>query len=174
MTSATDPPSPATIAAFPPESIEAFLACCAGDWLSLRSRFSLAEAAADPGTEEPDWHSSERGELKIAYLAAEAGDGPGGLEISLPDGGRQRLLFSPDGGFRGHARDGSATEGRWQLWPDGSLEMTSRQPGVTVQERIWFTKANLRLRSSVEHLPDGRLGRASFSSEIRRVSRPAA
>jgi hypothetical protein len=42
-----------------------------------------------------------------------------------------------------------------------------------VQERIWFTKANLRLRSSVEHHPDGSPGRASFSSEIRRLSRPA-
>jgi hypothetical protein len=43
-----------------------------------------------------------------------------------------------------------------------------------VRERIWFTKPNLRLRSSVENHADGRPGRASFSSEIRRVSRPAA
>jgi hypothetical protein len=42
-----------------------------------------------------------------------------------------------------------------------------------VRERIWFTKPNLRLRSTVEHRADGTPGRASFSSEIRRISRPA-
>lgn len=61
--------------------------------------------------------------------------------------------------------------GRWQLWPDGSLELTVRGPSVIVRERIWFTKPNLRLRSTVENHADGTPGRASFSSEIRRVSR---
>jgi hypothetical protein len=42
-----------------------------------------------------------------------------------------------------------------------------------VKERIWFTKPNLRLRSSVEQRGDGSPGRASFSSEIRRLSRPS-
>lgn len=173
MTRSTDPATEATIAPFPPATIEAFLLCCAGDWLSLRSRFSLEEAPADVGEEEASWHSSERGELKVAYLAPEGVGEPGGLEITPPAGGSHRLQFRPDGRFRGRAPDGAATEGRWQLWPDGSLELTSDQAGATVKERIWFTKANLRLRSSVEHRPDGSPGRASFSSEIRRVSRPA-
>ena len=43
-----------------------------------------------------------------------------------------------------------------------------------LRERIWFNKPNLRLRSTVEQRADGSLGRASFSSEIRRVSRPAS
>ncbi len=176
MTSATEPPTPATIAAFPPQTIAAFLAFCAGDWLSLRSRFSLEEASAEARQAEEDevsWHSSERGELTVAYLAPEGTDEPGGLEITPPTGGRHRLLFLPGGDFQGSAPDGTVSTGRWQLWPDGSLELTSQRAGTSVRERIWFTKANLRLRSSVENLPDGRPGRASFSSEIRRVSRPA-
>jgi hypothetical protein len=179
VTSATEPPTPATIAPFPPETIAAFLAFCAGDWLSLRSRFSLEEAAGaarqaeEEEEEEVSWHSSERGELQVAYLAPEQSDAPGGLEITPPSGGRHRLLFHPDGGFEGQAPDGAVSTGRWQLWPDGSLELSSARDGTSVRERIWFTKANLRLRSSVEHHPDGRPGRASFSSEIRRLSRPA-
>ncbi|MDM7953646.1 MAG: phycobiliprotein lyase [Cyanobium sp. CZS 25K] len=176
MTSATEPPSPATTPPFPPETIEAFLACCAGDWLSLRSRFSLEEATADAQeaeAEEASWHRSERGELKVTYLAPEGTGEPGGLEITPPSGGPHQLQFRPDGGFHGRAPDGTPRSGHWQLWPDGSLELTSERAGTSVRERIWFTKANLRLRSSVEHHPDGRPGRASFSSEIRRVSRPA-
>ena len=176
MTSATEPPTPATIAPFPPETIAAFLAFCAGDWLSLRSRFSLEEASAEARQaeeEEVSWHSSERGELAVTYLAPEEIGAPGGLQITPPSGGSHRLLFRPDGGFQGSAPDGTVSTGRWQLWPDGSLELTSERAGTLVKERIWFTKANLRLRSSVEHHPDGSPGRASFSSEIRRLSRPA-
>jgi len=176
VTSATEPPTPDTIAPFPPETIAAFLTFCAGDWLALRSRFSLEEASTEaPQAEEEEvsWHSSERGELQVTYLAPEGNDEPGGLEITPPSGGRHRLLFQADGDFQGHAPDGAVSTGRWQLWPDGSLELTSERAGNSVRERIWFTKANLRLRSSVEHHPDGSPGRASFSSEIRRVSRPA-
>ncbi|MEY3769109.1 MAG: hypothetical protein RLZZ11_2179, partial [Cyanobacteriota bacterium] len=60
------------------------------------------------------------------------------------------------------------------LWPDGSLELVSQQNGAELRERIWFNKPNLRLRSTIEQPADGRPGRASFSSEIRRVSKPAA
>ena len=55
---------------------------------------------------------------------------------------------------------------------DGSLELVITGDGREVRERIWFTKPNLRLRSTVETGVDGSPGRASFSSEIRRVSRP--
>jgi hypothetical protein len=182
VTSAPDPPGPAEAVPFPPRTIEAFLICCAGDWLCLRSRFYLEEvgsgglaASSGPGEspeEEERWHSSERGELTVAYLAPEGTGEPGGLEITPPDGGRHRLVLLPDGAFEGSSPDGVASSGRWQLWPDGTLELTREQAGTSVRERIWFTKANLRLRSSVEHRSDGRPGRASFSSEIRRVSRP--
>ena len=159
-------PSPDT-APFPPEQIGGFLRLCAGEWMSLRSQFALGEV--DAGDEDGDaWHSSERGELVVAFLEAETAGGAGGLQVGPKDGvAPQQLHFDAEGGFRSGEQ-----QGRWQLWPDGSLELVITGDGREVRERIWFTKPNLRLRSTVETGVDGSPGRASFSSEIRRVSRP--
>ncbi len=162
---------------FPPTDLVAFLRLCAGEWMSLRSRFALGEAKSegDADGEGDEWHSSERGELQIHYAdPAGAGD-PGGLRVTPQGQPPQVLEFAGEGVFRSSpAAGGAAREGSWQLWPDGSLELTLAEDGIEVRERIWFTKPNLRLRSTVEHHADGTPGRASFSSEIRRVSRPAA
>jgi hypothetical protein len=163
--------------AFPPSDLSGFLQLCAGDWLALRSSLALADPAptgseAAAGAEaaaEESWHRCERGELRIAYLAPEAPGDPGGLEISPPQRPTRQLHFTRDGRFH----DGGA-QGEWQLWPDGSLELGVRAGEREVRERIWFTQPNLRLRSSVERGADGSPCRASFSSEIRRVSRPPA
>jgi hypothetical protein len=165
------------VSGFPPADIRAFLTCCAGEWLALRSLLALQEdEPVDSGRGEEiqaeadeNWHSSDRGELVVAYLEPEAPEAPGGLLVTPPGGVPGRLTFLEDGRFLGEGQ-----EGRWQLWPDGSLELTIRGEETLLRERIWFTKANLRLRSSVEHRNDGVPQRASFSSEIRRVSRPAA
>ncbi len=150
---------------------------------------SMALASDDAGEAAGDgdgWHSSERAELLVAYLEPAASGEAGGLRLRPPGGGAVRELhFGHDGSFRSQAAPapgaaeatGAAAQqegGSWQLWPDGSLELTVRGPSAIVRERIWFTKPNLRLRSSVEHRPDGSPGRASFSSEIRRLSRAAA
>jgi hypothetical protein len=154
-------------APFPPQEIGAFLRFCAGEWMGLRSRFALdTDLEGENGDE---WHNSERGELVVAYLEPGAADAPGGLQVGAKDGTAQELQFSRDGSFRNGNQ-----QGRWQLWPDGSLELTLSSGEAEVRERIWFTKPNLRLRSTVENRADGIPGRASFSSEIRRVSRPAA
>jgi hypothetical protein len=116
-------------------------------------------------SEEAAWHSSERGELQVAFLAPASADHPGGLRVTPPGGAGRELHYRADGSF-GAAPDGAA-EGRWQLWPDGSLELILEGPGRVLRERIWFTQPNLRLRSSVEHRDGGRPGRARFSSEIR-------
>jgi hypothetical protein len=84
----------------------------------------------------------------------------------------RRLLFAANGSFSLDGHQGEQ-RGSWQLWPDGSLELILSENSREVRERIWFTKPNLRLRSTVESKADGTPGRASFSSEIRRVSRPA-
>jgi hypothetical protein len=89
--------------------------------------------------------------------------------VGPKDGAAQQLRFSGDGRFRTGEQQGS-----WQLWPDGSLELSLSSGDAEVRERIWFTQPNLRLRSAVESRADGTPGRASFSSEIRRVSRPAS
>jgi hypothetical protein len=160
-------PAAATGADFPPASIEAFLRFCAGEWMSLRSRFVLG-SAADAG-EGDEWHSSERGELVVHYLEPAAAGDPGGLSVGPKDQPPRQLLFGADGQF-----SAGDQQGRWTLWPDGSLELVVQQGSSELRERIWFNKPNLRLRSTIEQPADGTPGRASFSSEIRRVSRPAA
>ncbi|MFZ9850862.1 MAG: phycobiliprotein lyase [Vulcanococcus sp.] len=154
--------------AFPPESIEAFLRFCAGEWMSLRSRFALDTPEAGGGDGD-EWHASERGELVVAYLEPAAADSPGGLSVGPKGEAPRQLVFTGDGAFTASDR-----QGRWQLWPDGSLELTVSHGAAEVRERIWFTKPNLRLRSTVEHDAEGQPSRASFCSEIRRVSRPTA
>lgn len=154
--------------AFPPDSIEAFLRFCQGEWMNLRSQFDLGDEA--DGENGDEWHTSERGELVVTYL--EESEGPGGLSVGPKGSPPRQLLFSGNGSFRSQG-NGSTREGHWQLWPDGSLELVLSNGQTEVRERIWFTKPNLRLRSTVEHHADGTPGRASFSSEIRRVSKPA-
>jgi hypothetical protein len=151
--------------AFPPATMEAFLRFCAGEWMGLRSRFALD--AGLEGENGDEWHSSERGELQVTYVEPDSPGSPGGLQVGPKDGTAQLLQFSGDGRFRNGEKQGT-----WQLWPDGSLELTIRSNDTEVRERIWFTKPNLRLRSTVESRADGTPGRASFSSEIRRVTRP--
>ena len=152
---------------FPPQDITSFLRFCAGEWMSLRSRFDLDQAGE--ASEGDEWHSSERGELVVTYLEAGAAEGPGGLSVGPKGSAPQALLFSADGSF-----SSGDQQGRWTLWPDGSLELVVDRGDRELRERIWFNKPNLRLRSTMEQPKQGGPGRASFSSEIRRVSRPAA
>lgn len=161
--------------AFPPEDIRGFLQLSAGEWLALRSL--LGPDAPEPAEPTPDqarqtredaqsWHQSDRGEVTVAFLEPQEETDCGGLEVALPGGSRLTLSFRSDGTvvMREHC-------GRWQLAPDGSLELEMVEAGRRVKERIWFSKPNLRLRCTLEQSLDGRPGRASFSSEIRRVSR---
>jgi len=150
------------VSGFPPQNISGFLLCCAGEWLALRSR--LAIGGEGQGGDDDEWHDSERGELKVVYVEPDHAGAPGGLVIHPPSGVPQQLVFHADGLFLSGERNG-----QWRLWPDGSLELTLSQGDSEVRERIWFTKPNLRLRSSVEHRADGSPGRASFSTEIRRL-----
>jgi hypothetical protein len=153
-------------ATFPPATIEAFLRFCEGEWMSLRSRFQLgSDAEAGEGDE---WHSSERGELVVRYVEPSDSRQPGGISVGPKDQTPRQLLFAADGSFTAGDQQGS-----WTLWPDGSLELVSEQNDAELRERIWFNKPNLRLRSTIEQPADGTPGRASFSSEIRRVSKPA-
>jgi CpeS-like protein len=137
----------------------------------------------DPGqtATEPreQWHDSARGALLVAYLEPGEPHEPGSLQVTPPAldsraGTPQHLHFQAGGGFERRDQAGNTlSQGTWQLWSDGSLELTQAGTNAVVHERIWFTKPNLRLRSSVECRSDGSPARASFSSEIRRVSRPA-
>jgi len=182
---------------FPPQDLRSFLEFCAGAWLTVRSSFELEAGEAlpsedgpfraeAPAAQPPDaasagepWHAAQRGELVVAYLPPDQEGEPGGLDVTPPPqdgrtGAPQQLRFGAAGDFQRRGEGGEPeASGTWTLWQDGSLELTLTGREAVVRERIWFTKPNLRLRSSVEQRHDGAPGRASFSSEIRRVSRSA-
>lgn len=151
---------------FPPASLQAFLALCDGRWMSLRSTFAL------DGSD--DWHNSERGEVAMRHQTDS--QGADGLVVSDPEGRALSVLsFAADGGLSREAAGAVAgASGRWQLRDDGSLELSfPAAEGAVVLERIWFTKANLRLRSTTLVDAEGTPQQASFCSEIRRVTAPS-
>lgn len=177
------------VSEFPPSDLRSFLEFCAGEWLSVRSSFDLAAPIGedagggelgDPIADaaEEHWHAARRGELGVVYLPPEREGEPGALKVTPPAGEAgalppQELRFDRAGGFERHGAAGQPpSRGSWRFWPDGSLELSQTVAAGLVRERIWFTKPNLRLRSSIEQRNDGSPARASFSSEIRRVSRP--
>jgi hypothetical protein len=149
--------------AFPPEDPGSFLSLCDGEWMSLRSCFELAAGGDD------DWHSSERGELTVRCVSEQGALGQ--LQVQAPGGTSSTLTFAVDGQL---LLDGDSP-GNWRFWPDGSMELNlSRADGVLVQERIWFTRVNLRLRSTTAVDAQGTPVQGSFCTDIRRVSKPAA
>ena len=155
---------------FPPSTIEAFLISCAGEWIALRSQF----ASITPSQEAEAWHDSERGEIKVDYLAPSTSEAPGGLRVTAPGGNVTTLTFLAEGQALIVASSQETASGTWHFWPNGILELDCPAEDGKVRERIWFAKPNLRLRSSLAHRADGEPGLASFSTEIRRVSRPPA
>lgn len=162
--------------AFPPEDISSFLQLSSGEWLALRSLLDpeiaeswqkLPELASEQMELGEGWHQSERGELILVVIPAPSNNHWGGLQITLPDGSIHQLIFQRDGTVVINGISGS-----WQLSQDGSLALEINEATRIVRERIWYSKPNLRLRCTLEQFHDGRTGRASFSSEIRRVQRP--
>jgi|TARA_A200000113_G_scaffold38098_1_gene31104 hypothetical protein len=149
--------------AFPPEDPGSFLSLCDGVWMSLRSCFELAAGGDD------EWHSSERGELTVRCVKEQGALGQ--LQVQAPGGTSSTLTFAADGQLILDAD----SQGNWRFWPDGSMELNlSRADGVQVQERIWFTRVNLRLRSTTAVDAQGTPVQGSFCTDIRRVSKPAA
>ena len=152
---------------FPPEDPTAFLSLCAGEWMSLRSRFALSEG-------DDDWHQSERGEVTVHFEASDNTSRLGVLVVQPLDSPASRLDFAADGGLTLQSRDGEQ-RGEWHFWPDGSLELTMKSlVGTVVQERIWFTRENLRLRSTTAIDAEGSPQEGSFCTDIRRVPKPEA
>jgi len=151
---------------FPPGDLDAFLTLCDGRWMSLRSIFQLDGA--------DDWHSSERGELVMR--CSDGGSGAAGTLV-VSNGENQQLAamtFASDGVLAVQGSQGDQN-GHWQLHADGCLELAlPAAGGASLRERIWFTKANLRLRSTTLVDGEGTPRQASFCSEIRRVTAPVA
>ena len=147
---------------FPPDGLDGFLALCEGRWMSLRSTFALDES--------DDWHHSERGEVALTHIP-QVGDQH---RLTVADASGKTLavlVFTADGAVQ-RDEDRHAS-GQWKLRDDGCLALEfSAEDGAVVQERIWFTKPNLRLRSTTLMDGAGTPLQASFCSEIRRVAAP--
>ena len=151
---------------FPPDTPDSFLTLCVGDWMSLRSLFALSGG-------DDDWHTSERGELKVQSAPGQEAE-IGQLEVSSTSGSVNSLHFAIDGRLTIQSVT-QQQQGRWRFWPDGSMELNLPQPdGGLVQERIWFTRANLRLRSTTSLDADGHPLEGSFCTDIRRISKPSS
>ena len=152
---------------FPPADPAAFFALCSGEWMSLRSSFEPYNSGDD------DWHSSERGTVIVRSAPAEQGE-LGRLSVEAPGGLTTALVFQQGGGLS--IQNGADTQtGLWRFWPDGSVVLILQQSdGLEVQERIWFTRPNLRLRSTTAVDASGQPVQGSFSTDIRKVSKPAA
>jgi hypothetical protein len=149
---------------FPPADLGSFLQLCDGRWMSLRSLVQL------DGSD--DWHSSERGEL-VMQSAQEGPDGGARWKVCAADGRQLAAMHFAPGGELTLEASPTDQRGHWQLHGDGCLELTvAAADGASLCERIWFTKANLRLRSTTLVDQDGTPRRASFCSEIRRVTAP--
>ena len=151
---------------FPPSSLQEFLQLCDGRWMSLRSTFAL------DGSD--DWHNSTRGEVTMQHQSCAAGS----EQLVVGDGQGKTLSslsFAADGGLQRQGEGSQAgADGRWELREGGCLELSIPSgDGAVVLERIWFTKANLRLRSTTLVDRDGTPQQANFCSEIRRVSAPS-
>ena len=168
MTNASSTASaiPVTELPFPPTSLQEFLQLCDGRWMSLRSTFAL------DGSD--DWHNSTRGDVTMHHQSSAEGS----EQLVVSDGQGKplsTLRFTADGGFHRQGEGSQAgSNGHWELREGGCLELS--MPGVdgaVVLERIWFTKANLRLRSTTLVDRDGTPQQANFCSEIRRVSAPS-
>ena len=150
----------------PPATVQELLERCAGRWLSLRTLVTISH-------EEEGWDRSESAQLEFSWQPTE--EGPELGVLGLHGGNRQP-------GFRLHMVGGAqdregrfeGSDGRRGLWRfdrDHVLQLTWCSGDQQFDERIWFSKANLRLRSrTISCSSDPSAVQAcAFYSEIRRL-----
>lgn len=181
--------SPASF--YPPSTAADVLKLCAGDWLSLRTLISVSDR-------EEGWHTSERKTFRLTWTAPGDSNNPATTAVPPPTNGQRPLgtltltaadlppfwlSFQCPGedlspGCGGSFRGSDGRTGHWRFNVEGVLELGWAAALHQVSERIWFTKANLRLRSRTVHGPGGADGSVvescAFYSDIRRVPRPPA
>lgn len=140
---------------------------CAGRWLSLRTLVTVSH-------EEEGWDRSESAQLEFSWRPAEPGPELGVLRLHgtrQPDFQLHMAGAAQDREGRFEGSDGRC--GRWRFDADHVLQLTWRSGELQFAERIWFSKANLRLRSrTVSCRSDPSAVQAcAFYSEIRRLQR---
>lgn len=151
----------------PPATVQELLECCAGRWLSLRTLVTISQ-------EEEGWDQSESAQLEFSWQPAEAGSELGVLRLHgtrQPDFQLHMVGAAQDQEGRFEGNDGR--RGRWQFDQEHVLQFTWCSGDQQFEERIWFSKANLRLRSrtiSCRNKPSA-VQACAFYSEIRRLQR---
>ncbi|KKZ10998.1 MAG: hypothetical protein TQ37_07890 [Candidatus Synechococcus spongiarum 15L] len=152
----------------PPATVGELLERCAGRWLSLRTLVTVSHA-------EEGWDRSESTQLEFSWQPAEDGPELGVLRLHET---RQQTGFQLRVAGAARDREGrfEGSDGRRGLWrfdPDHVLHLTWSGGDQQFDERIWFSKANLRLRSrtvSCKNDPSA-VQACAFYSEIRRLQR---
>lgn len=151
----------------PPATAQEFLERCAGRWLSLRTLVTVSH-------EEEGWEQSESAQLEFDWQPAVDNSELGVLSLhgTLQPDFQLRVagaVQDREGCFEGS--DGR--RGRWRFDADHVLQLTWHSGDQQFSERIWFSKANLRLRSrtvSCRNDPSA-VQACAFYSEIRRLQR---
>ena len=144
---------------------------CAGRWLSLRTLVTISHA-------EEGWDQSESTQLEFSWQSGEGGPGLGMLRLHgtrQPDFqlGFYLHVVGAAQDREGHFAGSDGRRGRWRFDPDHVLQLTWCSGHQQFVERIWFSKANLRLRSRIISCRDdpSAVQACAFYSEIRRLQR---
>ena len=149
----------------PPATAQELLERCAGRWLSLRTLVTISH-------QEEGWDRSESTRLEFSWRPAQQGPELGVLRLhgaGQPDFRLHMLGAARDREGRFEGSDGR--RGLWRFNPDHVLQLAWCSGGRQFDEHIWFSKANLRLRSrtiSYEGNPPA-VQACAFYSEIRRL-----
>ncbi len=160
-------PAPSAAPFQPPTTVEDLLERCGGRWLSLRTLVTISNG-------EEGWDQSESAQLEFSWQPTEEGPELGVLRLH---GDRQvDFQLHMAGGAQdreGHFEGNDGRRGRWRFGRDHVLQLTWRSGALQFEERIWFSKANLRLRSrTISCSSDPSAVQAcAFYSEIRRLQR---
>ena len=147
--------------------MEDLLECCAGRWLSLRTLVTISH-------EEAGWDRSESTQLELSWQPAEEETKLGVLQLhGTRQSGFQLHMSGAARDREGRFEGSDGRRGCWRFDPDHVLRLTWSSGDQQFDERIWFGKANLRLRNrtiSCRNDPSA-VQACAFYSEIRRLQR---
>ena len=158
-------PAPSPPPFQPPATVADLLARCGGRWLSLRTLLTLSQR-------EEGWDQSESAQLEFSWHPAETGPQLGVLQLHRSrQPGFQLHVAGAAQDRQGHFQGSDGRRGRWRFDGDHVLQLTWCSGELQFDERIWFSKANLRLRSrtiSSRNNPAA-VQACAFYSEVRRL-----
>ena len=147
--------------------MEELLERCAGRWLSLRTLVTISH-------EEEGWDQSESTQLELSWQPTEEDTQLGVLQLhGTQQSGFLLYIYGAARDREGHFEGSDGRRGCWRFNLDNVLQLTWSSGDQQFDERIWFSKSNLRLRNrtiSCKGDPSA-VQACAFYSEIRRLQR---